>query len=144
MINSIDAKVVQVYQQIVDLTEKRPQWLARQVAIFYMIPEAMTHVIFRESIWDAVWLLFILTIAGLLVYATYDEYAFRVFGESRWARVALLSLTVGQSVVFIVTPSGRGFLTLVGGIGMLSYYGFAGCEGPRPRTRKEKLIVSPV
>lgn len=139
----LDEKIIQLYQWIVDTTEKKPQWLAKQVAMVYLIPEAMARIVGWESGWDAVWLLVTMVVAGSMVYATYDESLFKVFGDSPWARPVLLCVIISQLATFAMVSSGRSFLFIIGGIGMLSYYGFAACEGPRPKKRKEKLVLDP-
>lgn len=140
---TLDEKIIQAYQWIVDTTEKKPQWLAKQVAMLYLIPEAMARIVNWQSGWDAVWLLVTMMVAGSMIYATHVEPLFRSFGNSFWARPVLLGLIVGQIIVCTMAPTGRSFLFIIGGIGMLSYYGFAGCEAPRPK-RKEKLVFNPI
>lgn len=141
---NLDEKIIQAYQWIVDTTEKKPMQLAEPATLIYFFGECMARILNWESGADTMFIGLAIILTSGMLYATRVESYFKMLGDSLWIRPMFFGLVIANAAVVLVHPTGRGFLFLISGLGMFSFYGFAGCEGPRPKKRKEKLVLNPI
>lgn len=137
----IDDKLIGAHQWIVDTTEKKPTWCAEQSAYLNALVTIASSVITWEDGWDLALLCLMMIIAALLVFSTKNEAVFKRFSEAHWVRGLFIAFTVINTFSLVQAPSGLGFLHLIGTVTMGMYYYFACCEAPRPKKRKEKVVL---
>lgn len=138
----LDNKIISMYQWIVDTTERKPNYLAEQV----MWPSVVVDLVIRALTWkgrfmDGFILLLILSVGALLISAARNEAWFKRLGDGAWIRMLFLGLVMGHVITLAIMPSGIGFLHIISTTLVGSYYYFAACEAPRPKKRKEKLVL---
>jgi hypothetical protein len=138
----IDTKLIAVHQWIVDESQKKPGWWAEHVMLAATCLDIVRRVLTWKSGWDAVTLLITLIVATVLVKAARHEVLLKSIGDSKWIRGFFLGLVALQLFFLFTTDQvGVNLLDVGAAIFMLSYYCFAGCDAPRPRKRKEKLVL---
>lgn len=137
----IDRKLIELHQWIVDSTEKKPRVWAEQMGYGYTVTSIVHEVLKWESGWDAVLLLLALVVGAGMVIVSKNEVALKGMGQSTWIRPFLLAMNFVSIVTLIMGTKYSSVLGSLSGVLMLSYYYFAVCENPRPKKRKEKLVL---
>ncbi|WP_407305818.1 hypothetical protein [Acinetobacter sp.] len=141
----IDRKLIDAYQWVVDASQKKPGWWAEQVMIGTTVIDIMLRVTGWNSGWDAVLLLMTLMFGTILIALARNEAMLETLGSSTtWIRPFFLGVNAFQLTHLIMAPTSRAALQLVSGLLFMSFYYFAACENPRPKKRKEKLVLNHV
>lgn len=139
----IDEKLIAAYQWIVDTSQIKPRWWAEQSIMALTAIDIVRRVVTWKSGWDAVWLFIALTSSAILIMWTRNEVQFKSLGEWKFLRVLMLSFSIFHFVeVWIADDTAMSILLWLSSTGMTSYYYFAACTEPKPRRRKEKLVLS--
>lgn len=138
----MDKKLISLHQWIVDETERKPGWWGEQVLLPSTIVAIITRVIRWNSGFDAVFLLLTLFVGAFGIMAARNEALFKQFGEAVWVRGVFLGLIAINVFALFVQFSGLNVLDIISCTLFASFYYFAACENPRPKKRKEKLVLS--
>lgn len=140
----IDTKLIKAHQWVVDVTEKKPGWWAENSIMAATAFDLVRNVLTWDSGWDAVILLLCLVCCTGLVYAARNEVLLKAAGDSKWIRGFFVGVVAFQVfTLFVNNHIAIDILDVLSATLMLSYYCFAACQGPRPRKRKEKLVLQP-
>lgn len=135
-----DAKIVSMYQWIVDTTEKKPGWWAEHVIIGSTMLNIVTRVLKWENNWDMLMLLISLTVGALLVFTARNEAQLKHISSTGWIRPFLLGCSAMGLSILIMKPTPIHGLDLISTVLFASYYYFGACENPRPKKRKESFV----
>ena len=136
-----DQKIIDLYQWIVDTTQKKPGWLGEQVMTFATVINIVSRLLKWDSNWDALFLLMDLTCAVFLISASRSEASFKMFSGAFFIRGFMLGAFTMEIFSLIIKPSPLHALDVAGTIFFGSYYYFSACQNPRPKKRKQKVSV---
>lgn len=137
----IEDKLIAIHQWIIDETQKKPGWWAEQVIMAATLFEIVRKLLTWKSGWDAVMLLICLVTSTFLVMSARNEAELKIF-NLKWARGLFLSILVFQIyMLFTTSQVAINILDVLSATFMLSFYCFAACDAPRPKKRKEKLVL---
>ena len=143
IISKIDKWLIEVlYQGIVDLSQRKPAWWARQCVIGSLVLEALRAVLFQpyatsETYWF--WTALFVMCLFVLWLITASPAIFAVMGAQAWVRAPLVAILLIRAVVMVFAPTPSGAFNMMMDVVFGSVYFFAACHPPRPRIPRSKL-----
>jgi hypothetical protein len=148
MIERIDAWLIaRVYQPMVDLFEKKPQWWVEQCSMALLLSAVMV------SMWrDSGSMQYVRLATDVLCAALFVAYArmpvlFEWLAKADFTRRFLLILDLPLMVLILIPTKDYSYAINVAdisnSIAFLSVYYFAACRPPKPREPKRRLVPSP-
>lgn len=145
MIKQADAWLIaRIYQPIVDLVQRKPQWWVEQCAFAIVVTTILQRIFGHTSY---VHVGFDVFFALVFVLTARTDYLFAELATMdivrRWCMV-----TTGVCIPFILiplpnTPYALNLLDLANLLPFASVYYFAACRPPKPREPKRRLVASP-
>lgn len=138
MISKIDSWLIDnVYQPIVDTSQLKPMWLARQCAAVAAIAGLARWGFKAEIIY---WQVALITICYCGIYVlTFSEVHAKACFNSFWRKLGALSTSIGLTYDYFVPKEVPYILTAAGGLSYICYLYFIACRPPAPPKRKTQL-----
>lgn len=138
----IENKLIAIHQWIIDATQKKPGWWAEQTIMGATAIDMVKLALTWDGVWSAVSLIMILLCATGGVLVARNESSLKLVGASFIVRRFFIALVVYQVyLLFTSKQVSINILEVLSVLLVLSYYCFAACEAPRPKKRKEKLVL---
>lgn len=140
--NSMDARLLAVFQWLVDLVGRPTSWWAENCAYVLLVGGVLREVLRPVPGW------FWWGVIGSLVFATLIWGAARApavlqwIGRDRFWRFVAVATTIFATLVTLGKGPVDFWLCLLANIGYASFYYFAACRPPKPRPPRRVLAGS--
>lgn len=142
MLSRIDDWLIEgPYQSVVDLSQRKPEWWARQSLIANLMMAFIRVAVFSvELAWRDYLILTICAACSAGIWITTLSPAwFAGMGQARFFRLFLVGMAVTRLVALIGGDPVRSMAGLLNDLALMSVYYFAACKPPRPRAPRFKL-----
>lgn len=137
----INSSVQKAHQWIVDESQKKPGWWAGQVAFAYAVLGIIGTLLSWGGGTDIFLMAMFFFVAPMLIWAANQEIGLKMLASSRNSKTVLVVCSLYQLGVFVSKSSPDRFLMFVSTSLLVSYFYFAACDNPKPKKRKEKMVL---
>lgn len=129
------------YQAVVDLSQRKPVWWARQSLVANLVMVCIRAAAFStEQSWKGYLIPAICAACSAVIWiTTHSPVAFAATGQQRFFRLFLVVMTVPLLLGLVVGDPARTLAGLLIHIAFMSFYYFAACKPPRPRVPRGRL-----